>query len=260
MPTIIDTHTHLYDVPDADDALRLSAEAGVSDIVMLGVDYPSNVKHLELASRQNLPLRVHLAWGLHPGNITPEDAEKCFPFFREHIHQAVAIGETGLDFWYKWVRNDDAKKDEQRLVFEQHLDLAEEFGLPVVIHSRGTWRECLERSVHHGIKKAVFHWYNGPLDVMKDILDAGYFVSISPAIEYSDESRRTAEHAPLDRILVETDTPIKVSNPSGERVPSIPKDVWRTFKALCAVKGLDEAAALEAVNANARAFFSLKAS
>ncbi len=266
MSAIIDTHTHLYDIPDAALALRLSLEAGVSDIIALGVDYSSNTRHLHLVGgacevEPRMRPRIHLALGIHPSNITSEEVEKCFLFFREILtggkYPIVAIGEVGLDFWYKWVRRDEAKKNEQRDVFQRHLDLAKEFDLPVVVHSRGTWRECLDMLVRTGIKKANFHWYSGPNDVLQGILDAGYVMSVSPALEYSEDSRRAAVYAPLERILVETDTPVMVSLPGGNRVPSIPKDVWRTFNALCELKKLDKAQVLQTVNTNARAFFNI---
>ena len=261
--TIIDTHVHLYDLPDPVTALRESALAGVTDVVTLGVDLASNQKHCDLIhsvqaeSSGSIP-RVHLALGLHPGNITtPEDTEACLQFMRAHISGAVAIGETGLDFWYKSVRKDEAGKQQQRDVFKRHLELAVEFDLPVVIHSRGAWRDAFERTRAFGIKKALFHWYSGPVDVLKDILDTGYMVSVSPALEYSPEARRTAEYVSLERVLVETDTPVAVNGPDGSRIPSIPKDVWRTFKALCAIKNTDEAKALAVLNSNARAFFNM---
>ncbi len=267
MPSIIDTHTHLYDLPNTEDALRDSAAAGVSDVIALGVNLASNKRHIDLitaaerGSATGQP-RIHLALGLHPGNIKSDEIEACFSFFRLLLSRTgdpvgrplyssfpiVAIGECGLDFQYKPVRKDDALKNEQRMVFQRHLDLAREFDLPIVIHCRGAWRECLAMTISSGVKKAVFHWYSGPVDVLKDILDAGFLISASVALEYSPELRRAVEYVSIDRILVETDTPVRGWTP---------KDVWRTFKALCAIKGLDEEKALAQVNANARAFFNI---
>lgn len=264
---IIDTHTHLYDAPDIGQVLRDSAAAGVSDVVALGVDLPSNKRHIEIAcvgACHGVPsiidggIRIHLALGLHPGNIKSDEIEPYFSFLRDHLNvgvgpcarpdKIVAIGEVGLDFMYKWVRQDEAKKNEQRLVFQRHLEMAKEFDLPIVIHCRGAWRECLKMTITSGVKKAVFHWYSGPMDVLKDILDAGYLISESVALEYSPDARKAAEYAPMDRIMVETDTPVR---------GWAPKDVWRTFRTLCAIKGLEEEKALDQVNVNARAFFNI---
>jgi TatD DNase family protein len=267
MSTIIDTHSHLYEFPDAPAMLRDCALAGVSDVVTLGVDLGSNKKHVQLRSTwkdgsgtdTSNDLRVHLAFGLHPGNITsPADTDACLAFMRENIKEAVAIGETGLDFWYKWVRKDEEKKRDQREVFGQHLALAKEFDLPVVVHSRGAWRECLEQTTQSGVTRAEFHWYSGPLDVLKQILDAGFFVSFTPALAYSPEHRRAAELAPVDMVLIETDTPVAYAQgSSAEKTPSTPKDVWRTLKLLSELKGVPEEQLLQTVNANARRFFDI---
>lgn len=253
--TIIDTHVHLYDIPGVVDVLCEAAAEGVSDVVALGVDLASNKRHLEISARVPEPgsasgvwPRIHLALGIHPANIIPEEVDACLAFFRENIRRSVAIGETGMDFSYKDVSSDDAKKDEQRRVFQLQLDLARECDLPIVIHSRGAWREALDMTVRAGVRAANFHWYTGPVDVLKDTLDAGYVISLSPALEYSADVRRAAEFAPLDRILVETDTPTR-----GWK----PRDVWRTLRLLAALKGLDAEKALSAVNANARGFFRI---
>ncbi|MBF0570087.1 MAG: TatD family hydrolase, partial [Candidatus Omnitrophica bacterium] len=193
MRTIIDTHTHLDELPDIDRVLADCVQVGISDIVALGTSLASNRKHLELR-HLSAPVspRIHLAFGLHPGNITPGEIEKCFPFFREHIKEAIAIGETGLDYHYKSVSGNEDKKREQRDVFERHLGLAKESALPVVVHSRGAYRDSLSMTCSAGVTKANFHWYAGPLDVLKDILDAGFLVSVSPSLEYSPEARTVA--------------------------------------------------------------------
>jgi TatD DNase family protein len=272
MPTIIDTHAHLYELSDPSAVLADCAASGVSDVVALGVDLSSNQKHVgilkALGTRHKaqdtggtsvLCPSVHLALGLHPGNITsPADTDACLAFMRENIKEAIAIGETGLDFWYKWVRKDDEKKREQREVFDRHLALAKEFDLPVVIHSRGAWRECLEQTISSGVRRAEFHWYSGPVDVLKDLLDAGFLVSFTPALAYSPEHRKAAELAPPDRILIETDTPVAYAQvQGGDKIASTPKDVWRTLKLLSELKAVPEDELLQTVNANAKRFFDI---
>jgi TatD DNase family protein len=257
MKTIIDTHAHLDEIPDVAPLLTACAQEGLSDIIALGVDLPSNKKHLEIrhlniqVSSAQCPVapRVHLAFGLHPGNITTsQETEACLDFIREHIDQAVAIGEVGLDYHYKWVRSDEGKKREQKDVFARQLALAREFDRPIVIHSRGAYQDALEMTLAVGIKKANFHWYTGPLDVLKGILDAGFLISVSPSLEYSPEARAVADYAPRDRILVETDTPVRGWTP---------KDVWRTLALLAGIKKTAQEEVLEMVNHSAKRFFSL---
>lgn len=278
--SIIDTHVHLYDVPDVGAVLRAAAKAGVSDVVALGVDTPSNQKHLSFcAERARLPAaqeacpRVHLALGLHPGNIvSPESMAQGLAFIRATLlgpqaASVVAIGECGLDYAYKWVRKDEVKRQEQRDLFQQQINLAVEFKRPVALHSRAAWKDCLELLQSSGIEKAVFHWYSGPLGILKNILDAGYYISFTPAIEYSTDMRAAATYAPMDQVMVETDTPVAyppqgtATKGSGEerpeRVVATPQDVWRSVRELALLKGVDEAKILVSVNASARAFFNI---
>ncbi len=120
---IIDTHAHLDHLENLNPALEEAAAAGVEGIVAVGEDLDSNRKNLEIKKSVTLP-KIYLGLGMHPGNIKADDIESCMEFIRENIQQADAIGEIGLDFWYKWVRKDKEKKDEQRKVFRRLLELA----------------------------------------------------------------------------------------------------------------------------------------
>ncbi|MBF0122069.1 MAG: TatD family hydrolase [Candidatus Omnitrophica bacterium] len=250
MKSIIDTHTHLDEILDVPSLLASCASLGVGELIVAGTDLKSNQRHCDIRKQHVLASpRIHLALGLHPGNIVAlADTEDCLCFIREHIHEAIAVGEMGLDYHYKWVKEDEDKKCAQKDVFARQLAMAKEFDRPAIIHSRGAYRDALTMAKASGVKKANFHWYTGPIDVLKDILDAGFFVCVSPSLEYSPEARAVAEFTPFDRILVETDTPVR-----GWK----PMDVWRTLKLLSALKGVAEEELLVVVNRNAQAFFSL---
>jgi TatD DNase family protein len=256
---IIDTHAHIDQLENLSDALTRAHEAGVSDIVAVSVDLASMEKVLE-----NIPHcfdigrwpKIHPALGVHPGKVNESTHQLALDYMRTHIKQAIAVGETGLDYWYKWVRKDEVERRKQKDSFLFHLNLAREFDLPIVIHSRGAWRDCLSMALGSGIKRALFHWYSGPVDILDQILQAGFYVSTSPSVAYSPESRRAMAHAPLERILVETDAPVNYRD--GEiSFLAEPKDVIRTWKALAGLKVLEEQAVLAAVNTNAREFFRI---
>ena len=252
---IFDTHAHIDQLEDLPGALRRADEAGVSAVMAMSVDLPSMQKVLEIAARHQKP-KVHPALGVHPGMVKLESQPQALDFMRAHIKQARAIGETGLDYWYKWVRKDLVERQLQQDSFRVHLDLAQETGLPIVIHSRGAWVDCLDMARQAGVTRALFHWYSGPLDVLEQILEAGYYVSTSPSVAYSPESRRAMAAAPLERILIETDSPVHYKEGEGT-FRAEPKDVVRTWKALAQLKGLDEQEALNALNANAARFFNI---
>lgn len=253
--TIIDTHAHVDQLEDIDGALIRAAQAGVMDIVAVSVDLASMRKTLDLTARASLP-KIHPALGIHPGMVKPEAQAETFDFMRSHIGQAIAVGETGLDYWYKWVRKDEVERKKQKDSFEFHLKLAKEKDLPVIIHSRGAWRDCLAMAKEAGVGRALFHWYSGPVDILEQILSAGYYVSTSPSVGYSPQSREAMAHAPLERVLIETDSPVRYKDGESDFLAE-PKDVVRTLKALSLLKNINEEEVLARVNQNAKNFFNI---
>ncbi len=253
---IIDTHAHIDEIEDWDAALERARVAGVSDIVAMSLNLESMRKVLSLAANSKT-VRIHPALGVHPESIEQGlPSKEVFDFIKEHIQEAVAVGETGLDFWYKGVKDNQTEKDKQRSSFSRHLEIAKEYDKPVVIHSRGAWSECLEMTQQAEVKRALFHWYSGPLDVLQEILAAGFYVSTSPSVGYSPQSQQAMLAAPVERILIETDSPVTYRDKEGS-YKSEPKDVVRTLKALSHLKNIDEEKLLSIVNQNAKDFFRI---
>lgn len=256
---IIDTHAHLDHIEDLARALENADKEGVESIIAVSVDAASCLKNLDIKKNTKKP-DIYLAMGMHPSDVNLDDLDACVELIRREQSELTAIGEIGLDFWYKWVRKDSEKKDAQRKAFRVLLELAKELDLPAVVHTRGTWRECLETVKDVGLQRCEFHWYSGPLDVLKDILDGGYYISASPSLAYSPQSREAVSYAPIDRVMIETDSPVfyrTADQGDGEGFLAEPKDIFRTLRAYCMLKDTEEAHALEMFNRNAREFFHL---
>ncbi len=98
--------------------------------------------------------------------------------------------------------------------------MAKEFDKPITVHSRGAWEDCFDLTVEMGVKNVIFHWFSGPIKLVKKIVDHSFYVSATPAIEYSKDHRAAVLNTPLDNLLIETDSPVKY----GELI-SEPKDV-----------------------------------
>ncbi len=253
---LIDTHAHLDSIDDIDGALQRAVDAGVCAVVAVGENREANRKNLALLERIEYP-KIILALGIHPGRIDENALEDEFRFIEEHVGQASAIGEIGLDHWYQWVRNDSHKKAVQRDVYRRLLALAERHQLPVVIHTRGAWREAFEIAKEMAIHKAVFHWYSGPVDVLEDILSQGYLISASPSAAYSPESRRALEIAPVEQTMIETDSPVFYRHCDGG-FQAEPKDVFRTLRYYADIKQCDQEQLAITLNNNAQIFFNIK--
>ncbi len=253
---LIDTHCHLDQVENVNLALEEAEKSEVEAIIAVGTDHNSNIKNLELA--KNKPLnKIFVALGIHPTEIKTNEIEASIKFIRKNISKAIAIGEIGLDYWYKKIKKDLKAKEEQKQVFVSLLKLAIEFNLPVIIHSRGAWKDCFEIATELGIKKAVFHWYSGPLDILQKIIQSGFFISATPALGYSEQHQQAIRNAPLENILIETDSPVFYQNQKGG-FNAGPKDVVTTLRLLSELKQIS-GPQIKAITAeNAIKFFGLE--
>jgi len=219
-------------------------------IVAVGSEYESNNRVLEVAAKY--PSFVYPALGLHPGLLHQAESslERQIQFIRDHLTQSVAVGEVGLDYHKKVLSS--TTKDQEHAVFRTMLSLGREYRKPVIIHSRYAWRDSLSLTKASGVEFAVFHWYTGPSNVLREILDAGYFVSATIATEYHAEHRRAVKETPLDRLLLETDCPVMYQGHRSE-----PADVVRSLQAAAAIKDLPADAVAETTTRNAVSLFRM---
>ena len=246
---LIDTHAHLSEVStmEIEDVLSSAHMVGVERIVAVGMALESNRKTLALAKR--FPQIIYPAVGYHPWEIDENQVETEIAFISEKLMDCVALGEVGLDYKVK------IPKKIQWRVFGRLLDLAVQFDKPVIIHSRFSHQRSLRMVAAAGIKRAVFHWYSGPLDTLSELLEDGYFVSATPALKYSSPHRAAIQKAPIERILIETDTPVAYQN-----VISSPVNLVDTLDLLGDLKGIPIQEVANITTANAESFFSLSRS
>jgi len=244
MLRLVDTHAHLDMFPNLDAALRKARSLGVEAIVAVGSDLKSNVEVLSFSKSHER--FVFPSLGLHPWGVDV-NFEEALGFIEDEIGRCVAVGEVGLDYWIK--------KDSvlQRKVFRMLLEIACRHDKPAVVHSRGAWKDAFELVKEVGLRKAVFHWFSGPREVLEAIIASGYLISATPAAEYSLKLREAVAYAPVDRILLETDSPVKYRG-----TPSEPADILKALTAVSKIKGIEESKLAELTSENAVKFFNLK--
>jgi TatD DNase family protein len=205
------------------------------------------------------PQIVYPALGLHPwelGLLESSQVDSTIDFIKEKANEIVAIGEIGLDYDKRVVKV--APKERQKETLKRLLALAREYHKPASIHSRYAWKDCLDIVRGAGIQKAVFHWFTGFSSMLREVIDAGYFISATPAAEYHEEHRRAIRETPLEKLLLETDCPVSYGRENRSR--SAPSDVTRSLKAVAAIKGIEEEAVARQTTQNAQALFGLQAS
>ena len=208
---IIDSHCHLHDPAFADvrETLHTALTHDVWGVVAVGCSPDTNARTLAHAAAA--PRAVWAGFGFHPEwlHLTDGDLERVEQQVAEHHPKLVAIGEVGLP-WYSLGAADDAaaRLSRGRARLERLLGLAVRWDLPVVLHApHDVAADALDALRRHGIERAVFHWHKAPEPVTRAIVDAGYFVSVTPEVVYRDRDRALVASVPLDSLLVETDAP-----------------------------------------------------
>jgi len=241
---LIDTHAHLDQVAAVEDALARAKASGVVAVVGVGMDLSSNRRIMELSDRWSG--FVFPALGVHPWSVEEEELEVAIAFIEDNIDRCVAIGEIGLNYWIK--------KDRrlQQDVFGRLLRIAAVSEKPALTHSRGSYEDVFNMVRESGVGTAVFHWYCGPLEMAEKIIECGYYISATPAVEYSQKHRAVIDAAPLENLLLETDCPVKYNE-----VISEPADVGTTLSEVAKLKGEDANLVASVTTHNARRIFSL---
>lgn len=247
---LIDTHAHLDEFDEMEPIIERAREAGVDAIIAVGANMRACRSTLQWADAY--PGYVYPALGVHPTEWFEEDVEETLRFVEEHLSRCVAVGEIGLDYWSREARKSKAVRRRQREIYVRQLEMAVEYDKPVSIHSRGSWRDALDLLLKHGPERAVFHWYSGPIDILRELLNAGYYISATPAAEYSKHHRAALQEAPLERILLETDSPVEYRGR-----PSEPADLPLVARALAELKDVSLEEVVEATTRNAERLFRI---
>jgi TatD DNase family protein len=248
---LTDTHAHLDACAEPAEVLVARARAaGVGRIVSVGSGLDSCRETLAIASREP---GVFAALGIHPHQAADEDAGRLDELRELLGHErAVAVGETGLDFY-----RDYAPRARQHELFERQLDLAAELGKAVVVHTRAASNETAAVLERFG-GTVVLHCFSAP-ELLPVALERGYYVSFAGNVTYpsAEELREAARQVPAERLLAETDSPYLSPQPRRGR-PNEPANVVHTAAALAEARGEDAGELATRLDANAAAAFSLR--
>ena len=247
---MIDTHAHLDACAEpAREVLARARAAGVSRVVAVGTGIESCRSALRLADEES---GVYVALGIHPHDAASADASRTGVLRELATHErAVAIGETGLDHY-----RDYAPRPAQRRLFEEHMTLAVELELPLVVHSRAAARETAAAlSSFRG--EVVLHCFSEP-ELLEIALERRYYVSFAGNVTYpqADPLRAAAREVPGDRLLAETDAPFLAPQPRRGR-PNEPAYLVHTVETLAAVREVSRDELAAALDANADRVFRL---
>ncbi len=252
---MIDTHCHLNIEPllgNADEVIESALEQGVEKMVVIGIDIPSSETAVQLAEKYP---QVFAAVGIHPNDCAkaPDNWENHIVDMLEHP-QVLAVGETGLDYYW-----DDAPPDLQKIFFRDHLDLALATGKPAIIHNREANQDVLQQVLEHGNTQGVFHCWPAGWDIAKPLLDKGYHISFTGTVTFKNNLsvQDVAARMPLERLMLETDSPFLTPAPHRGKRPNEPKYLPHIAEKIAELRGISIEEISDKTTQNAELFFNI---
>ena len=250
--TAVDTHCHLFLMEEEASAVVAAArDAGVGALICVGIDPDTSRRSMEMAQS----LRgVFASAGMHPHTASDFD-RRAGSVIEELLEDpmAVAVGETGLDYY----RKHSPIEDQQR-AFRSHIALSRETGKPLVVHVREAWEDALAILDEEAAERVVLHCFSGDEQVAAEAARRGYFVSFAGNVTYPGAGglRSAATSLGSDRILAETDSPFLSPQPTRGR-PNHPANVVTILQGLGDARGVSLHQMVAETTANARSAFPL---
>ena len=250
---LFDTHAHLSYPPLIDEAQQIvnsAIQAGVTRMTAIGTDLKSSLSCVKLAEQFD---GVFASVGIHPTGAHQATTGQ----WNEIVDlldnpNVVALGETGLDCYW-----DDCPLEIQQPWFATHIRKSHECGKPLVVHQRESEAEILqsfEQNHDSGQINGIMHSFTGTLETAQRCLDYGMYISFAGMVTFKNAQsiRDVATQVPLDRILVETDSPYLTPHPHRGKKPNKPEMVVHTAQCLAELLGIpiEEFASTTTQNAN----------
>jgi TatD DNase family protein len=245
-----DSHCHISDDPSGDETVARAVASGVTRMIAIGTDRERSIAAIGVAGRHP---GVFATVGLHPHEATA-GSDSIADLVDPARQFVVGVGECGLDFFYE-----HSPKDAQRKAFAEQVQMAAERNLTLVIHTRNAWDETFDILGGETLpSRWVLHCFTGGLRELHRCLDLGGYVSFSGIVTFknADGVREAAADCPLDRILVETDSPYLAPVPHRGK-PNEPAWVGLVGAAVGALRGLSAETLAKATWDNATAAFRI---
>lgn len=261
----VDAHTHLdacgaEKAADVASLLDRAGRAGIERVVTVADDLEAARWAADAATWDE---RVFAAVAIHPTRTANfGDTEKAEIERLASGDRVVAVGETGLDYY--WTRFDDeaSPPEAQQEAFRWHIELAKRIGKPLMIHDRDAHEDILRTLEEEGAPETVvFHCFSGDADMARRCVDAGYVLSFAGSVTFRNarDLHEAAKLVPADRYLVETDAPFLTPHPFRGR-PNEPYCAAYTLHGLAELRGEPVDVVADSVRSNAERVFGLPSS
>lgn len=252
---MIDTHCHLNDKQfdaQVDEIVNNFLLAGVDKAICVGCDQFSNQKAKGIANTYDC---VYFTVGVHPDDCETYNEQEIENYLKNKDNKLVAVGEIGLDYFHN-----KENKQKQIEVFESQINLANKYGLPIVIHCRDAYGDTLEILKKYAPFKygAVMHCYSGSWEFAKELLKLGVKFSFTGTVTYKNARniQEVVKNLPVDSFFFETDSPYLTPVPNrGKR--NEPKYVAEIYKYVAELRGENVKELERITDNNAKSFFKI---
>ncbi len=254
---IFDTHCHLNSeelYERLEEVLESAKKVGVDKFLVVGWNKESSFKAVEIAHRYE---GIYAAIGFHPtdiNDVSEEDYNETMALVNDP--KVVAIGEIGLD--YHWVK-DPIQREKQKEWFIKQINFANEHKKPISIHNREAFEDCLKiLKEHRPMYSGVMHCYSGSVELLKDVLDLGLYIGLDGPLTFTNAKtpKEVCEEVPLNRLLVETDSPYLSPHPLRGTVNE-PKNIALVIDEITRIKGLSKKHILDVIYQNSCELFKV---
>ena len=256
---LFDTHCHLNHeeiYPHIDEVIEAAQKTGVKKFLVVGYDKETSLLAVKIAKKYPF---CYAAIGFHPTEIF-DLSEEDYNEVMSHVHdeRVVAIGEIGLD--YHWVKEPELR-ELQKEYFIKQIEFANEHHLPISIHNRDSNEDCFNiLKDHRPIYGMVMHCYSGSVEMMKEIVkwDKAY-ISLGGPVTFTNAKtpKAVAEEVPLDRLLVETDSPYLTPHPH-RGMKNEPKYICLVSEEIANLKGMSKKHLESVIFDNSCRLFNIK--
>ncbi len=246
-----DTHCHIYKeyYENIEEVLKNAKKSNVNRMINNGCDKKSNEEVLELTKNYE---NIYGAIGIHPENIE-EYKEEDLKWIEENLKQSkiIAIGEIGLDYHYT-----KENKTEQIKLLERQLKIAEQYHLPVIIHSREATEDTINTLKKYKVT-GVIHSFSGSLETAKIYIKMGYLLGINGVITFKNSKLKDViKEIPLESIVLETDSPYLTPEPfRGKK--NEPARIKEIAEFICDLKGISLEDLATITNHNIKRIFDI---
>ena len=246
-----DTHCHIYKeyYENIEEVLKNAKKSNVNRMINNGCDKKSNEEILELTKNYE---NIYGAIGIHPENIE-EYKEEDLKWIEENLKQSkiIAIGEIGLDYHYT-----KENKTEQIKLLERQLKIAEQYHLPVIIHSREATEDTINTLKKYKVT-GVIHSFSGSLETAKIYIKMGYLLGINGVITFKNSKLKDViKEIPLENLVLETDSPYLTPEPfRGKK--NEPARIKEIAEFICDLKGISLEDLATITNHNIKRIFDI---